>query len=414
MESKFSSIINLKTLMFYFIFFVLLYYENTVVLNIPISVIWKLLFLIYGIIFIIRNNLFNGFLIVALIVSLKMIFHANFPLGFIMDSSEAVFFLALPIAILYFKHKYRNNTDFLKLLLIKISCFYIISSVPFILGILESRGGNLDYMGFDGNKLIGVFEAVAISSKVYALSTVVILFYYREFNGKVNKLLFFLLITFGSIATFQTLGRIGWAILISGFIYIFYSNKGKSIFVIALVSLCSITLLTVNFINFELKSIQNNIYYLKLTGTTKHKQNYTDLDLNILSSGRGDLFKNSVKNFSAQSFLYKLYGYGKKRSAELMLKSRGSSASAHNRFLEILEFSGVIGLFFFLIFIKKLSKYVFLRKTYYDLILLKFFFYIYVFTMIPSHGLSIYSNLLFAILIAFYINKNKQIYEISE
>ena len=242
----------------------------------------------------------------------------------------------------------------------------------------------------------------------------VILFYYREFNGKVNKLLFFLLITFGSIATFQTLGRIGWAILISGFIYIFYSNKGKSIFVIALVSLCSITLLTVNFINFELKSIQNNIYYLKLTGTTKHKQNYTDLDLNILSSGRGDLFKNSVKNFSAQSFLYKLYGYGKKRSAELMLKSRGSSASAHNRFLEILEFSGVIGLFFFLIFIKKLSKYVFLRKTYYDLILLKFFFYIYVFTMIPSHGLSIYSNLLFAILIAFYINKNKQIYEISE
>ena len=166
MENKSLLNFNVKTFICYILFFVLIYFENIDVLGIKLSIIWKLFFLIYAIFFIFNYNLLNRFLIISFIVSLKLIIHGNFFYGFIEDLSEAVFFLILPVSTSYFLYKYRYEPESLKLLLIRISSFYILTSLPFILDLLESRGGDLEYMGIEGNKLIGIFAAVAISSKV--------------------------------------------------------------------------------------------------------------------------------------------------------------------------------------------------------------------------------------------------------
>ena len=218
----------------------------------------------------------------------------------------------------------------------------------------------------------------------------------------------------GSLATFKTLGRIGWAILIIGFIYIYYIKIGKFRLILTTVSSILFALISFNLVDTKFDNLKTSVYYLKLTGSTKHKQNYSDLDLNTLSSGRGDLFIYSIENFNSQDFFNQFLGYGKKKSGDLMFERRGAYLTAHNRFLEILEFSGYIGFFFFFLFIKKLKNYIFLKKSFHKLKLLNYFFFVYIFSMIASHGLSLYSELLFAVLIAYNINKNRQIYEISE
>jgi hypothetical protein len=410
MGNSFFLVINFKTLFYYLVFFLVIYFENTLVLGISFSIIWKLILVFYALTYVLYNKLINGLLIISFIFFLKTIFHVNFPYGFGEESKTAFFFLILPTFLIYFSNKYKHRPDYLKLFLIKVSAFFILSSLPFILNILESRGGSLDYMGFEGNKLIGIFKAVSISSKVYALSTVVIFNYYKEFKGKINKLIFLLLMTVGSIATLKTFGRLGWLILILGLTYIYFSKIGGFKFLTILVITALFVFYSFDYVESRFLN-EDSTYFTKLTGSTSHKSNFSDLDVNVLSSGRLELFNNALNIFVSQDFLTQTFGVGKVKSMDLMFKIRGSYLTSHNRFLDVLLHTGYFGLAIFLFYIFKLKRYLFSSKVVEDKELLQFYLFMFIFTMLPSHGFDIYSEFIFVILIAYITNTINQKYD---
>jgi len=144
----------------------------------------------------------------------------------------------------------------------------------------------------------------------------------------------------------------------------------------------------------------NNPVSKKITGRIEENQ---AISINTLSSYRPILMKTAIDNVS-ESITSLIFGLGVKKAGEKSEAKLGHPYSAHNKFIDILQYSGAIGLLLYILYLLHVLILIFKTrnksKEYSLLLTFSILAFLY---LIPSHGLTIYSNLLFGALIAYNI-----------
>ncbi len=385
--------------------FVVLFFDQTFIGPVKVSHLWKAL--LFGYITIIvflntKNGLTNSFLLLGIATAFSLLVSTTTPHGFHTDLLIFFDIYSLPLFYVYFRNKWelKDNYQGLDRTIIFFALFVIISNIPFLLGILESPKDIEELLSSEEDLFMGItglFHNASGASKVFTVATLTIIAYSRKIvdKNKKYKLAWVVLIIIGMTSIVFSFTRTGWALFILGFSFLLlyksrFRSKIRSIVVISLLLFAAVILFR-----------SNEALYNRLIGR-KANRAYVN-DFNSISSGRGSLYKYSFEIIKEANTSEFLLGYGSKGALDEMKKKIGNRTYPHNRFLEIFLVGGLITFLLYLLYLIKLLRLIpsikRLHVSTYEKLPLAIFF-IYFISLFPSHGLGIYSNIIFAAIIA--------------
>lgn len=377
----------LKNLFFASILLFLLHFESMSFGPVKISHLWKAFLVIY-----LFRHLFNKiklsfvyypFILLSLLQILNLELFNNFVNAIVITFSILLF----PILGIYFL---RFNTQKIINLLLFFSCFFILSFIPYELGLIVSIEDAYELTKFGevgGIGKIGAFQTVHGASVAVA-SSLLVLFYFI-LNSRINKFFLIAVFVFGLYILVETYVRTGFFMFIFGALPILFSSK-KINFGYLKITISSVFIISL--IVFFISS--NTAFYNRLTGNNKY---YVENSFDKFGSGRGALFLNSIEIFNELNLLNKFIGIGQTSQKIKMGQKLGIAVIPHNGFLELLITNGIVGLSVFLYFLFILRK-IYVRFKYFNSsILLKALFYSYIIlTLFQTYNM-IYSSLFLAL-----------------
>jgi hypothetical protein len=325
-----------------------LYIEPLSIGTLKISQIWKAI--IIGIFFFtIVGKKIPAYVWIGILFSLKYLVYMGMPYGYMGALKEAFENLIFPLFMGYLYINYKNKSDAIAQLMsmiILFSLFFIYSTVPFFLGV-ESLNPITDLAkyGLDYNATKGLFYHIADASKIFAISTIVLILSYKYFsNNFLNKMIWIVGVLLGLYFIYSSWSRTAWAIfLIVLTMGVFYGVGVKR----ALVAIA--TLMVLSAVLFELYK-SSEALQLRLAGGAIYRTN-VELSFEQLALSRVPFVIVAVDNLANEEGLAQLFGYGQQHGIDLFEQKTGMSIISHNRTMEILESSGAIGLFLYTIFI---------------------------------------------------------------
>lgn len=391
---------KIKKIFFFIILFVLLHFEDRIHLgSISLSNIWKTLvifiFLFYSLDKIFRTNSFNSLPKIILVLAVSLLLGPgkfNF-----MEFQEVVTLLILPISYYTFYYSHRKNKVKLNNSLLFLSCFLILSALPFIFGFLVSLKTDIieaDLYGLKEGVLVGLFKHPSLSSKVFVFSTLFIYVYLSELKSRKNKRIKLFLnsiILIGLYCIYLSFTRTGWVMILFGIIYSTLYNKNFKTYFTKVIPALIVLSVSLFYLYNSNETIQRRV-----TGDRIGRENSSIDFVTLITSGRNVLILNAIETVNEGGWPSIVFGIGK----EIALK-KNNNTLAHNRFIEIYQYGGLISLFLFLFYLLLLYKEFSKRKTksvYYKLSLI--FFLLLIASLIPSHGLPLWADVLFGGVIA--------------
>lgn len=276
--------------------------------------------------------------------------------------------------------------------------FFIVSFIPYELGILNSTGDfyNLSKYGTQIKGLAGPFQGSHPASMALAGSFIVILYFWfdKTFNRFILTTLLILCVYF----LVNTYVRTGMAMAIFGAIplitYFIRKDRLTKIRLFFIVS--SLTVL----VSFWV--LDNNILVNRILGQDKYSK---EDSLEEIGSGRGLIYLTNIQIFEEAEVFEKLFGIG---TTQLMIRTEkklGSRLLSHNGFLQTLLTNGIVGLIVLLVYFKKLymlkDKLVDSHKA----IILSFVFALVVMSFVQDYDV-IYFHILMMISISIFIQES--------
>lgn len=369
--------------------FLLLYCEDRVFISsVSLSNLWRILFLsVLTILFLAKlKKRMHKDLWLLLSLPFSLIFISGLP-GFNHIEEIAVAFIIPLVAISVASSSMIDNQK--SKLLLYLSSFLIITTVPYLLNILqpveleinELLGKFSDQYGMKNNMLVGMFKHPSYAGKTLALCTVITWFHFRS-----NKKLVLLLISLlGAYGAFMSFTRTSWVLLIIGVVLIEWKRKNyKGIFFSFLALAMFLANSVDSFIVNRILGVRD--VYIKVSF------------IDTITNGRFTLFENALLFFSELSFWECLVGVGKDYADQ-------HTGVAHNRFLEVLLYGGVKSLLILLFILRALWKRT--RLSAHNLSgLLGIILLLYVVSLIPSHGFPFWGDVLFGILLGIVYGKD--------
>jgi O-antigen ligase len=232
-----------------------------------------------------------------------------------------------------------------------------------------------------------------VASKVFSLSTIVLINFYSRFSKTLFLKLFWLIsVLLGIYCIYTSWARTAWVVFALSFIILlFYQSSFKkkissSLLVIAISFVISVFYLS------------NQALQYRMTDSTIYRTN-TELSASSLLKTRLPFIIVAIDNLMDEGLSGQLIGYGTQRGIDLFDKKTGMAITSHNGTFEILESSGLIGLFLFLMFIYSLLKRVYKNLKHISVELKKIgfvsiFMFMSFFTL--SHGSSMYSDIIYS------------------
>ena len=400
-----KTIFSIKYIVLFILLFIILYFEHTYIGPIKISQIWKVPFYVYFIHYILENYNTNrisvpNYVFYSFLLFFLLVVNTTEPRYYFYNLSEAFTNLTLPLSIAYFEISSRNRANNVELFVISFSSFLILYNVPYILNILPDVNASHDLSKYgleNKSMLTGAFIHTNISSKINLIATLTVMFSKKYFDDKIiKKISYWFLIALGSYSIYLNFTRTGWILFLFGIFFIlFYKERIKRLILIATPLMFGVILLTFVFI------ANNPAIMLRLLGETTYRTNES-YDSNQISSGRLEIWENAIENLKKDGIAAVVLGHGVKRALFLMEKSYGYSLVAHNRFIEILQFSGIIGLLLYLkvlhLIFKQVKKIRIVSGDYHSKLPLTIFL-ILIISAVPSHGLPLWSEIIFGGLI---------------
>lgn len=348
------------------------------------GVTWKFVLVIVFFIYVLRNKVYlPGFFGLIFIPALILIFHAITSDNPSTDLSEVLVMVALPIGFML-GHEIEKNR-----LMPSIQLFTIllcIVNVLYIFHLLPQHASSFRLMKFGAEELgmNSIFHHVSSSSKIFTLLLIFLDLQVESqmINAKKYLVLYITLL----ISILFTYSRLTW-------IFVFVYQTVRAPFRVLLVvsgillfiSLSQSTLLT---------SLQNRLF--NLDGKTF----YQTTDLNKLSSGRLLLYETSIEILDRRDALEIWFGKGKYNSREDFVSILNKPTISHNRILELILYTGIIGLITFLVGITLFVRHIFI--THKSNRHIKWMCYLMIFALLPSHGLSLYGDLIFGLILGNY------------
>lgn len=322
-------------------FFALLYLEDRMfIFGLSLSNIWKLSILAFaGILYVYRFMFtptiwqFSIFLVCL-----------TYPLGVGSGLSEITLdvlpvFLALPLFFAVFYSKLFATYRSVEIFLVGLSIFFIVSGIPFAIGILEepvsvveSSLAYTERYGVSHDTLIGFFKHPSIAGKIFAFCSAFLAFVVvaRPWHAKMPRAFIALIALIGFYFTYLSFVRTAWLMLM---VMLFFGVAGlsyrleKKQFILVLCFGLLVLLLASNQPGF-----MNRLLNLKLDSPT-------DASIITYSSGRVLIWMKiyfAMMSEGPLSFLIGLGGEGYDQAIGYVY--------AHSMIVQVFAFSGLIGL----------------------------------------------------------------------
>ncbi|MDA7625456.1 O-antigen ligase family protein [bacterium] len=279
--------------------------------------------------------------------------------------------VSFPLLLLYFSCFYSKKKS---LLLMKtIAVYVIVSSIPFLLGVVEpiARGYDLSTYGLDSYGFIGVFQRAHTASMVLAPSIIIVLYTLKHADSNLHKILYFSLILIGFYALIQTFVRTGLVMVLFG-AFILYFQKIKSMRMLKRILFAGILLSTM-FIYYQ----SNEVAQMRVQGRNIYNQDRV-IEFDNIGSGRLRIASYALNNWVEEGFSSICFGLGEELALEKMERTKGTRVFAHNGVVEILQTNGIFGFSLLCLFLFSMHQYVKRNKNskYYILYQSLFFSYL--------------------------------------
>lgn len=396
---------TIKLSIYFFLFFILLYFEPVSVGPLKFSIIWKLPVMLFLVIYIYlyhtRNNnslYIQKAIIFGYLLSFKQLINMGtvvYPLtNFILTFQFILFPLVWQFLLTLNKHKhYDTIISFLYI----VSIYILMSTIPFLLHLIEpmSKGVNLALMGSESAGFIGVFQRPHSASIALASALLIIIFFqfYKKPKNIFLYLTVWLIVLIGMYALLNTFVRTGWAMLIAGIIVMLFSGANLKRMILKVIPFLLISAIGLSYIVSTNEVIQNRLLDTRTKGTN------VPLEERV-GSGRIVIGKASLTGWLDSGFQALIIGNGQELSMEKTKKILGSKLFSHNGFIDILVTNGLIGITILILMLIYLHKYIQKYKNSSFWKLARGFFAMFLVYFTVQGGINYMFIVLFAIILA--------------
>lgn len=359
-EVYYPKIKDIPTIILLFPFFFILMYFDTVNLSISPDLLWKLplVLLILGYMLFKKRNLqFPAYFIFGILLAIKQILVLTPKLSYYTKAAAmGSLDLIVPVLTLFFIRfcSYKKIGKFIFFL----SCWIIISTLPYHLGILKNDivSGDPDYnlakYGASGYLFTGPFLSIHDAAITLSFALVGILSFYNKARSKIVKAWISFLALIALISIYYTYVRTAMVMLLIGFIIQNFVGRGKSQLV------KGISIMFLAFLFFYIIYLNSPILQMRLNNTNA-------VGGKSLSEGSGRLvFWATMLHYSVSNGIIKFFvGTGREAGMDYMSSQIGRRLFSHNGFIDILVSAGALGLLLFFIFQRNLFKRIFKWKN---------------------------------------------------
>ncbi len=371
----------------------LFHFESLYLGPIKIAQLWKGSLLVYLLFVLIQKGkikpYFYGPLLLLSIMQLVNIELINNPLNSITLFATT---LIIPLIGMY---AFKFSPKQLQKSLLYFSSFFILSFVPYQIGLLSSLGRVYDLIGYGSENigLTGPFQNPHAASTALASSLLVVVFFWL--SNTYSKWLLSVLFALGFYFLFLTYVRTGMAMFAIGLLPIawFFGKQSLVKFLRLAIVLSFSTLFIFSWV------LSNETMMNRITGertTSSETESFEQL-----GSGRGIIYLSSLQIYAEANIAEKIIGVGQSEAKQRMEDKTGVPFVPHNGFLSLLLNNGILALLLFLSFIRNIYK---LQKGMHQLdsrILIQSLLLAYMTTTFFQHYNIFYAVLLLMLSIAF-------------
>jgi O-antigen ligase len=281
--------------------------------------------------------------------ALKHLFNMDTLVHFSVNISQTVKFSIPSIVAKFFTIKINDQKKIFQIALI-FSQYIILTSVPFLLGILDTKGGRT----YDGlASFSGIFNGQHPLAITTSMASMFILYEYMSSKSKFSKFYNLILLVLAVIIVYKAFTRTGWVMMGLGFIVILY---------------------------YKARNFKNVIMYLSFAGLIglggyqlflKNNQRFSNRINDVVNDGtyqadRGsgrDIFRSvSLGLFLDGDVPTQIIGTGIEPLMDHMEDTIGMRLYSHNGFIDALVAEGIIGIIFMTCFIFAMVRYAYTKR----------------------------------------------------
>ncbi len=335
----------------YFIIFFFLFYLEPIIIygNLTFSQIWKIPFIIFSISFIIYKRYYKkSFSGISFLYSIKNIFNESLFTNPITNLIETFRYLNFFVIYELIRLTFFKSKIYIFKILVRISQYFILSNIPFLLGILRSRKDGIIF----GERLsfVGIFQNPHAASVILSFSTILLinnLHNFKKFNFL--KLYNIILISFGLVCISLSFVRTGYLITFLGLFIILHPNNKYKIYKYYI-----FIFFTLFFIFYYINSnaiLRNRIYDLNKYGNQLR-----------IGSGRIEFASISYDYWSKGDIFILFFGRGLDNIKNNLFNKTGMRIFSHNGFVDALTINGLIGIFLFILSFFFIFKFILKQK----------------------------------------------------
>ena len=330
---------------------------------VKVSHLWKGAILLFLIFVILREKkvklfIYGPLLLLSILQLVSFELHNN-PFNAVIRSSTTLIIPLIGIYVLRFK------PEQLKLSLMFFSSLFILSFVPYQIGLLSSLGTAYElnvFGGADAKGIVGPFAGKHDASTALASSLLVVVSFWL--SNTYSKWLLSALFALGFYFLFHTYVRTGMAMFAIGLLPIAWFFGKQSI--VKFVRLIIVLSLSALFISSWVLS--NETMMKRITGERVGSSEIQSFEQ--LGSARGWLYLSSLQVFTEANLVEKIIGVGQTETLNrienktstygskhvLPQRTGGKRVFPHNGFLQILLCNGILALLIYLAFIRNVYK----------------------------------------------------------
>lgn len=365
-----------KTILPYVLVFFLIYLGPVQIGPTTFSQFWKIplfLFLVWQVL-IIRNREKPNFIKWSYARAAKNLITSGFSVSYFTGIIDFLRYMMFPLMFEYASIKIKN-TQQLDRIMLGFAQFVIISGIPFIMGVLESKVEDVVDVNI-AEGFAGMFQNTH-GAAITTTTAVLILLAYLKFKSSVIKYtkLNYALLVFGIYLIYLTYIRTGYAMFFIGLIILFIPNK-FSVKQIVTASLAVCVLLFGFFYLLE----TNEGFYNRIFDIRNGQQT-------AAGSGRLLFWKASFDLWYNGNFFEMLFGFGFDGLVDAIYKAVGLRVYAHNEFFTQLGQNGLLGVIFFIGYLVSLFRFIWKRRKRPSYRLGMAIFFLYVSLMLTQGGM---------------------------
>lgn len=396
--------IKIKYYILFFIpFFFLLYSESLEFGGMSVSQLWKIPFAGYLIYYLFqyRHMPTPKWAQFQYWLSLKYFVKVNHIATFMPNMLAAFKALFLPLLFNFFCNK-QWKTATLKKILLVISQYFILTNIPFMLGMKTLRTG-VDYGNFVA--YTGIFQYQHAMSVIMAICIIVILDEFKrgDLSTRFSRIYNVGLIALAAYAMYLGFARTGWLMCVLAVIVLFLPKNMNVRQWIGIV-----TIIMVLVVGFVFLFVNNAHFHDRIVGNDLQTHQKINID-----SGRSQYIEIAWNRYTNGSVSELLVGVSYEEVREVILEKTGLHIGAHNGFVDMLAANGIVGLGLMLLFMFSLLGYIWRRKRALSFRLAMAMWVMYFSFQMTQGGYMFHSDLLYALIYCILEKEYRQTDELN-